>query len=132
MYTYMLLYDMSFKVLELTLDSGVSPYTQWFSGLEPVVAAKVATAQYRMQQGNLSSIEWFRGIGEYKISYGAGWRIYLAKDGVEIIILLGGGSKNRQQRDIDRAVELWEEYKQKKALQLKNKKITSIASKKKG
>ena len=131
MYTYMLLYDMSFKVLELTLDSGVSPYTQWFSGLEPVVAAKVATAQYRMQQGNLSSIEWFRGIGEYKINYGAGWRIYLAKDGVEIIILLGGGSKNRQQRDIDRAVELWEEYKQKKALQLKNKKITSIASKKK-
>jgi putative addiction module killer protein len=123
---------MSFKVLELTLDSGVSPYTQWFSGLEPVVAAKVATAQYRMQQGNLSSIEWFRGIGEYKINYGAGWRIYLAKDGVEIIILLGGGSKNRQQRDIDRAVELWEEYKQKKALQLKNKKITSIASKKKG
>jgi len=114
MYTYMLLYDMSFKVLELTLDSGVSPYTQWFSGLEPVVAAKVATAQYRMQQGNLSSIEWFRGIGDYKISYGAGWRIYLAKDGVEIIILLGGGSKNRQQRDIDRAVELWEEYKQKK------------------
>lgn len=132
MYTYMLLYDMSFKVLELILDSGVSPYTQWFSGLEPVVAAKVATAQYRMQQGNLSSIEWFRGIGEYKINYGAGWRIYLAKDGVEIIILLGGGSKNRQQRDIDRAVELWEEYKQKKALQLKNKKITSIASKKKG
>jgi putative addiction module killer protein len=128
----MLLYDMSFKVLELTLDSGVSPYTQWFSGLEPVVAAKVAKAQYRMQQGNLSRIEWFRGIGEYKINYGAGWRIYLAKDGVEIIILLGGGSKNRQQRDIDRAVELWEEYKQKKALQLKNKKITSIASKKKG
>ncbi len=60
MYTYMLPYDMSFKVLELILESGVSPYIQWFAGLEPVVAAKVATAQYRMQQGNLSSIEWFR------------------------------------------------------------------------
>jgi putative addiction module killer protein len=123
---------MSFKVLELIVDGGVSPYAQWFSSLEPVVAAKVATAQYRMQQGNLSSIEWFRGIGEYKINYGAGWRIYLAKDGVEIIVLLGGGSKNRQQRDIDRAVELWEEYKQKKALQLKNKKITSLTIKKRG
>ncbi len=128
----MLLFGMSFKVLELILDSGVSPYAQWFAGLDPVVAAKVVTAQYRMQQGNLSSIEWFRGIGEYKINYGAGWRIYLAKDGLEVIVLLGGGSKHRQQRDIDRAVELWEEYKHKKALQLKNKKIASITSKKKG
>jgi putative addiction module killer protein len=97
-----------------------------------VVAAKVATAKYRMQQGNLSNIEWFRGIGEYKINYGAGWRIYLAKDGTEIIILLGGGSKNRQQRDIDRAVDLWEKYKQKKALQLQNKKTNSVKNKKKG
>lgn len=64
----MLLFGMSFKVLELILDSGVSPYAQWFAGLHPVVAAKVVTAQYRMQQGNLSSIEWFRGIGEYKIN----------------------------------------------------------------
>ena len=128
----MLLYGMSFKVLELQLDGGVSPYARWFVGLDPVVAAKVATAKYRMQQGNLSSIEWFRGIGEYKINYGAGWRIYLAKDGTKIIILLGGGSKNRQQRDIDRAVDLWEQYKQKKALQLLNKKTNSVKNKKKG
>jgi len=69
----------------------------------------------RMQQGNLSSVEWFRGIGEYKIDYGPGWRIYLARDGLQIIILLGGGSKVRQQRDIDRAVDLWEQYKRLKA-----------------
>jgi len=123
---------MSFKVLELQLNGGVSPYAQWFVGLDPVVAAKVATAKYRMQQGNLSSIKWFRGIGEYKINYGAGWRIYLAKDGVEIIVLLGGGSKNRQQHDIDRAVDLWEQYKQKKALQLQNKKTNSVKNNKKG
>jgi putative addiction module killer protein len=132
LYTHMLLCGVSFKVLELQLDSGVSPYARWFVGLDPVVAAKVATAKYRMQQGNLSSIEWFRGIGEYKINYGAGWRIYLAKDGTEIIILLGGGSKNRQQRDIDRAVDLWEQYKKKKAIQLQNKKTNSVKNKKKG
>jgi len=88
----MLPFGMAFQVLELLLDDGLSPYAQWFDGLAPDIAAKVATAKYRMQQGNLSSVEWFRGIGEYKINYGAGWRIYLAKDGVEII-LLGGGSK---------------------------------------
>jgi putative component of toxin-antitoxin plasmid stabilization module len=36
----------------------------------------VAVAQMRMQSGNHSNIAWFRGIGEFKIDYGAGWRIY--------------------------------------------------------
>ena len=45
---------MLFKVLELQLHGGVSPYARWFVGLDPVVAAKVTTAKYRMQQGNLS------------------------------------------------------------------------------
>jgi putative addiction module killer protein len=68
-------------VQELLLEDGSSPYADWFNGLPPDVAAKVVTAKLRMQQGNLSSVEWFRGIGEYKIDYGPGWRIYLAKDG---------------------------------------------------
>jgi DNA-binding phage protein len=42
-------------------------------------------------------------LREFKIDYGAGWRIYLAKDGLEIIVLLGGSSKKSQQRDIDKA-----------------------------
>jgi hypothetical protein len=63
---------------------------------------------------------WFRGIGEYKIDFGPGWRIYLARDGIQIIVLLGGGSKKGQQKDIDRAVELWEDYKRRKAQMLKD------------
>jgi len=78
-----------------------------------------------MQQGNLSSVQWFRGIGEYKIDYGLGWRIYLARDGPQIINLLSGGSKVRQQRDIDGAVDLWEQYKRLKATAAKNSKTGS-------
>ena len=106
---------MAFQVLELLLDDGLSPYAHWFDGLAPDIAAKVATAKYRMQQGNLSSVEWFRGIGEYKIDWGPGLRIYLAKDGLKIIILIGGGTKKRQQQDIDQAVALCEDYKRRKA-----------------
>jgi len=72
MVTFMLPLSMAFQVLELLLDDGLSPYAQWFDGLAPDIAAKVANAKYRMQQGNLSSVEWFRGVGEYKINYGAG------------------------------------------------------------
>ena len=103
------------QILELLLPDGSSPYADWFSSLPANVAAKVVTAKLRMQQGNLSNVEWFRGIGEYKIDFGPGWRIYLARDGLQIIVLLGGGSKKRQQKDIDQAVELWEGYKRRKA-----------------
>ena len=76
-----------------------------------MAAAKVRVAVARMEQGNLSNVVWFRGIGEYKIDWGPGYRLYLAKDGLEIIILLCGGNKKRQQRDIDQAIVLWENYK---------------------
>ncbi len=59
-------------------------------------------------------VDWFRGIGEYKIDWGPGYRVYLAKAGKTIIILLGGGTKKRQQKDIDRAVKLLESYKRRK------------------
>ncbi len=65
-------------------------------------------------------------------SRGCGKGGYCQVPNAASIILLGGGSKNRQQRDIDRAVDLWEQYKQKKALQLQNKKTNSVKNKKKG
>lgn len=103
------------QVRELLLEDGSSPYADWFRSLPADAAAKVVTANLRMQQGNLSNVKWFRGIGEYRIDFGPGWRIYLAKDGAQIIVLLGGGSKKGQQADIDRAVALWSDYKRRKA-----------------
>jgi putative addiction module killer protein len=108
-----------YQVKELLLTDGTSPYADWFGTLDAMVAAKVSVAAARMEHGNLSNVEWFRGIGEYKIDWGPGYRIYLAKDGLKIIVLLGGGSKKRQQKDIDQALVLWEDYKRRKSLILK-------------
>ena len=80
-----------------------------------MAAAKVRVAVSRMEQGNLSNVEWFRGIGEYKIDWGPGLRIYLAKDGPKIIILNGGGTRKRQQQDIEQAVAMWQDFKRRKA-----------------
>jgi putative addiction module killer protein len=60
------------------------------------------------------NIKWFDGIGEYKINFGPGYRIYLVQEGKQLIILLGGGTKNSQQSDIKRAIELNKEYKKRK------------------
>src|ERR1700693_2102355 len=76
--------------------------------------AKVTTAKLRMELGNTSNVKWFAGIGEYVIDWGPGYRIYLAKDGDSLIVLIGGGTKRRRQTDIDRAKALHAEYKARK------------------
>ena len=78
-------------------------------------AARVATALYRMEMGNLSNAKGVGGgVLEYRIDFGPGYRIYFGRDGDALIILLGGGKKGRQQRDIETAVALWREYKRSK------------------
>ena len=64
--------------------------------------------------GNTSAIKWFEGIGEYRIDWGPGYRIYLAKDGESLIVLFGGGTKKNQRSDIERAIALHLEYKERK------------------
>jgi putative addiction module killer protein len=112
---------MTFETKELLLNDGTSPFAAWFLSLDAMAAAKVRVAVSRIEQGNLSNVAWFRGIGEYRIDWGPGLRIYFAKDGDKLIILIGGGSKKRQQQDINQALALWDDYKRVKASALKGK-----------
>lgn len=99
---------------EYIRPDGSIPYKEWFDSLDAQAAAKVATAKLRLELGNTSSVKWFAGIGEYVIDWGPGYRIYLAKDGETFLVLFGGGTKRRQQADIDRALALHDEYKARK------------------
>lgn len=105
---------MSFVLQELLLPNNTSLYGIWFNALDSVAAAKVRVALARIEQGNLSKVKWFKGIGACRIYWGPGLRVYLARDGVDVILLLGGGDKHRQQADIDLALERWEQYKRRK------------------
>ena len=100
---------------EYVHENGRSPFAEWFDTLEPRAAGKVTTAILRMEQGNFSNVSAIgSGIYEYRIDYGPGYRVYLGKDGEKMIILLGGGAKKRQQKDIDKAKGCWENYKKRK------------------
>lgn len=113
---------MKIQLEEYVREDGTSPYQIWFNGLNVLAAAKVTVAKARLELGNTSNIEWFRGIGEYKIDWGPGYRIYLAKEGEALMILFGGSTKKGQQKAIDQAVGLHEEYKvRKKALAVSRK-----------
>ena len=106
---------MRIRVQEYIREDGSNPYKGWFDSLDAQAAAKVATAALRLEMGNTSNIKWFEGIGEVRINWGPGYRLYLARDGERLIVLLGGGTKRRQKADIELAKDLHAEYKARKA-----------------
>lgn len=96
-------------------EEGRSPFGRWFNGLNAIAAAKVRTALARMESGNLSNVKSLGGgLLEYRIQTGPGFRIYFGREGDRLIILLGGGTKRGQRRDIKRAQFLWQEYQERK------------------
>jgi putative addiction module killer protein len=94
---------------------GHSPFQHWFESLNSEAARKVTTALYRMGLGNLSNTKGVgAGVYECRINFGPGYRVYFGKEGEDVVILLGGGTKQRQQNDIERALEIWSDYKRRK------------------
>lgn len=86
-----------------------------FAGLDAAAAAKVAIALARLEQGNLSNVKAVgEGVLEYRINWGPGYRVYFGRDGEVLVILLMGGTKQRQQRDIERAKISWTDYKRRR------------------
>lgn len=91
---------------------GYQPFAEWFAKLDPESRAKVTRAIARMEQGNLSNVKTVgAGVLEYRIDVGPGYRLYFGRIGDALIILLTGGTKRRQQHDIDAAHAYWRDYK---------------------
>ena len=102
-------------VREFNRRDGLSPYAEWFDQLNAQAAAKVAVAMTRLALGNFSNVKGVgHGVFECRIDFGPGYRVYFGKDGERLVILLGGGTKKRQQRDIQAALANWREYKSRK------------------
>ena len=76
----------------------------------------MTTALLRLELGNFSNVKGVgAGVFEYRIGFGPGYRVHFGKDGNTVVILLGGGTKKRQHRDIADAHERWADHKKRKA-----------------
>ena len=103
------------RIEEYITEEGNSPFADWFDALDAQAATKVNTYLTRIEQGNTSSLKPIKGaFQEVRIDWDPGYRVYVGKDGDKLIILFGGGTKQRQQKDINNAEKLWEEYKEQK------------------
>ena len=82
-------------------------FLDWFNALRDIRAqARIQTRIDRLSLGLLGDVKFFQGIGALRIDYGPGYRIYFARRGDQIIILLHGGDKSTQDKDIRKALEM--------------------------
>ena len=87
-----------------------SEFEAWLKSLTDTRAAKrIAQRIVRLQAGLLGDVKFFEGIGELRIDYGPGYRVYFVRRGAALIILLCGGDKSSQRRDIKKAIEMAKE-----------------------
>jgi putative addiction module killer protein len=102
-------------VVEYLTEDDCSPFGEWFEALDVAASSKIVTAVARMKNGNMSNTRPVgSGVYENKIDFGPGYRIYFGNDGKQLIILLAGGTKKGQSKDIHRAKEYWKDYKNRK------------------
>jgi putative addiction module killer protein len=102
----------SFEIREYA-ENGRSPYGDWFEGLDDVTALRVQRDLRRLEAGNFGSVKVLQqGVFEVRMDFGPGYRVYFGRHDHTIIVLLGGGSKRRQDADIAAAIERWSRYKQ--------------------
>lgn len=103
------------RVLEYLTIDGTSPFAGWFHDLNAPAAAKIAMILQRMESGNLGECKSVgAGVVERKIDFGPGYRVYFGRDGGDLVILLAGGTKQTQPRDVATAQARWADYKRRK------------------
>jgi putative addiction module killer protein len=101
----------SFTVRELIDDSGRIPFREWLTELDTTTKARVQARILRFETGNLGDHKDVGGgVSEARLDFGPGYRVYFGRSGREVILLIVGGDKKTQKKDIKRARELWSRY----------------------
>ena len=103
-------------VLNYVLPTGKEPVEEWLAALTDIKGrAKIRARINRLRSGNPGKFRIVGvGIQELKIDFGPGYRVYFAKVGNEIVLLLHGGDKTTQSADIKKAAEFLSDYKRRK------------------
>lgn len=103
------------ELVEYLKEDKTSPFAEWLDRLDVQAALRVRRALARIELGNFGDSKSVgEGIIECRLAYGPGYRIYYGRDGDALVILLVGGTKKRQQKDIETAKIYWIDYKARK------------------
>ncbi|VVN67795.1 hypothetical protein PS726_00207 [Pseudomonas fluorescens] len=102
-----------YEVKHAHTDNDVDLYQCWLDSLRDSRAkARITTKVERAALGNFGDhAPVGDSVYELRIDYGPGYRVYYVISGTQILLLLGGGTKHRQQNDIDQSIEVWKALK---------------------
>jgi len=100
-------------LLRYQREDGREPFTDWLSGVrDKIAAARIRVRLRQVEAGNFGDSEAVGdGVIELRVHVGVGYRVYCGRHGKTVVILLCGGDKSTQARDIKRAKDLWAEWK---------------------
>ena len=101
------------EIKKLELQNGLVPFDEWFDSLRDwKMQAAVDARVTRVRAGNFGDCKSVGGgVFELRIAFGPGLRVYYGLHGQKIVVLVGGGDKRSQARDIQRAQQLWQQFK---------------------
>ena len=92
-------------------ETGKEPFSEWLNDLDRITRNRVRVRLDRVEQGNYGDHKSVGdGVVELRLFFGPGYRIYLAEDGNTLVVLLCGGDKDTQTRDIAKAKAYWQAY----------------------
>ena len=100
------------EIKKLELQSGLVPFDAWFDSLrDKRMQAAVDARLARVRAGNFGDCKSVGGgVSELRIAFGPGLRVYFGLHGQKIVVLVGGGNKSSQTRDIRQAQQLWQQF----------------------
>jgi putative addiction module killer protein len=100
------------RILKYVVEGGRCPFDEWLEGLrDKRTQAIISNRLIRVSQGNFGLCRKLEGgIQELKIDFGPGFRVYFAEDGDTLVVLLCGGDKSTQSKDIEKAQAYWADY----------------------
>jgi putative addiction module killer protein len=102
------------KIIIYSTSTGKEPYSEWEERLDKMTMAIVKNRLDRVRLGNFGDATLMKGgegIWELRMDFGPGYRIYFGKSTTNVIVLLVGGNKKNQSRDIAKAKQYWADYK---------------------
>ena len=101
------------QLLRYQREDGWEPFSEWLNGLRDKMAqARIRLRLRQVEAGNQGDCEPVgEGVLELRVHVGAGYRVYCGRHGKTVVLLLCGGDKASQVRDIEQAKQLWTEWK---------------------
>ena len=105
-----------FEIRHYLTEDGKDVFLDWVRTIrDPIAKVQIVKRVNRVEQGNFGDHKFCRdGVWELRVDQGAGYRVYYAQTGSQVVLLLDGGDKRKQDADIERAVKHWQDWQRRK------------------